>query len=57
MLGSPHAHARIRSIDTTVAEAMPGVVAVITHLNCPDKIYTTAGQGFPEPSPHDQRRP
>src|SRR5213594_1406868 len=27
---SPHAHARIRSIDTSAALAMPGVVAVIT---------------------------
>jgi len=55
MLGSPYAHAWIRSIDAKAAEAMPGVVMVISHLNCPDKVYTTAGQGFPEPSPHDQR--
>jgi putative selenate reductase molybdopterin-binding subunit len=55
MLTSPHAHAWIRSIDTSVAEAMPGVVAVLTHLNCPDRVYTTAGQGYPEPSPYDQR--
>ena len=34
---------------------MPGVVAVLTHENCPGKVYTTAGQGFPEPSPYDQR--
>jgi carbon-monoxide dehydrogenase large subunit len=27
---SPHAHARIRSIDTAAARAMPGVVAVLT---------------------------
>ncbi len=27
---SPHAHALIRSIDTTVAKAVPGVFAVIT---------------------------
>ncbi|MBH1966183.1 MAG: xanthine dehydrogenase family protein molybdopterin-binding subunit [Comamonadaceae bacterium] len=27
---SPHAHARILSIDTTAAQAMPGVVAVVT---------------------------
>jgi aerobic carbon-monoxide dehydrogenase large subunit len=27
---SPHAHARIRSIDTTAARAMPGVLAVLT---------------------------
>jgi putative selenate reductase molybdopterin-binding subunit len=55
LLGSPHAHARIRSIDCAAALALPGVVAVVTHENCPDQIYTTAGQGFPEPSPHDQR--
>jgi CO/xanthine dehydrogenase Mo-binding subunit len=29
-LRSPYAHARIRSIDTTEAEAMPGVLAVVT---------------------------
>ncbi len=55
MLTSPHAHAWIKSIDATAAEDMPGVVAVLTHLNCPDQVYTTAGQGFPEPSPYDQR--
>src|ERR1700742_2375033 len=27
---SPHAHAKIRSIDTTEAKTMPGVVAVLT---------------------------
>src|SRR6478735_5224556 len=27
---SPHAHARIKSIDTTAAKAMPGVVDVLT---------------------------
>ncbi|WP_372423345.1 xanthine dehydrogenase family protein molybdopterin-binding subunit [Salinarimonas chemoclinalis] len=27
---SPHAHARIRSIDTSAASAMPGVVAILT---------------------------
>ena len=30
ILRSPHAHARIRSIDTTKAEALPGVRAVMT---------------------------
>lgn len=29
-LRSPHAHARIRGIDTTAAAAMPGVVAILT---------------------------
>ena len=30
VLRSPHAHARIRSIDTTAAKATPGVLAVLT---------------------------
>lgn len=55
MLRSPYAHAMIEDIDTSAAEAMAGVVTVITHKNCPDKMYTSAGQGFPEPSPYDKR--
>ena len=35
MLTSPHAHARIRSIDTSKAEMIPGVMAVITAKNFP----------------------
>jgi len=33
---SPHAHARIVAIDTTAAEAMPGIRAVITGADFPD---------------------
>ena len=35
-LRSPYAHARIRSIDTTEAEAMPGVLAVVTSKDFTD---------------------
>ena len=35
ILRSPHAHARIVSIDTSAAEAMPGVKAVITGKDIP----------------------
>ncbi|MEZ6053261.1 MAG: xanthine dehydrogenase family protein molybdopterin-binding subunit [Planctomycetaceae bacterium] len=35
MLRSPHAHARIKSIDTTAAEAYPGVHAVVTNADLP----------------------
>lgn len=35
VLRSPHAHARIRSIDTRQAEALPGVKAVVTALDLP----------------------
>jgi len=55
LLTSPHAHAYIRRIDATRALALPGVVTVITHENCPDVWYNPAGQGFPEPSPYDRR--
>jgi 4-hydroxybenzoyl-CoA reductase subunit alpha len=37
ILHSPHAHARIRSIDTSAAEALPGVFAVVTGRETPVK--------------------
>jgi probable selenate reductase molybdenum-binding subunit len=55
MLRSPHAHARIVDIDVSAAEALPGVELVLTHRNTPDIRHTTAGQGWPEPSPYDTR--
>jgi putative selenate reductase molybdopterin-binding subunit len=55
ILRSPYAHAYIKSIDTKEAEKIAGVVAVITHKNCPDRYYGQAGQGFPEPSPYDRK--
>jgi len=53
ILHSPHAHARIARIDASKARAIPGVVAVLTHQDVPRVPYTTAGQGWPEPSPYD----
>jgi putative selenate reductase molybdopterin-binding subunit len=53
ILHSPHAHARILRIDASQARAMPGVVCVLTHEDVPRIPYTTAGQGWPEPSPYD----
>ena len=35
VLRSPHAHARILSIDTTGVEKYPGVLAVLTHKDLP----------------------
>ncbi|SHO49084.1 xanthine dehydrogenase family protein molybdopterin-binding subunit [Desulfopila aestuarii] len=55
ILRSPHASARIRTIDTSEAEAIPGVECVLTHLNTPTTRFTLAGQSFPEPSPYDRR--
>jgi CO/xanthine dehydrogenase Mo-binding subunit len=39
ILRSPHAHARILSIDTSKAEALPGVVAVATEADTPGKRF------------------
>ena len=36
VLRSPHAHARIKRIDTSKAEALPGVMAVVTNKDLPD---------------------
>uniref|UniRef100_A0A7C4YAW6 Aldehyde oxidase n=1 Tax=candidate division WOR-3 bacterium TaxID=2052148 RepID=A0A7C4YAW6_UNCW3 len=54
-LYSPHPFAEIIDIDTEDAEKMEGVEIVLTYKNTPDKLYTTAGQGFPEPSPYDKK--
>ena len=53
VLWSPHAHARIKSINADKARALPGVVCVVTHEDVPRVLKTTGGQGYPEPSPYD----
>jgi putative selenate reductase molybdopterin-binding subunit len=53
ILPSPHAHARIRRIDTRKAKALAGVHAVLTYKDVPRVPHTTAGQAWPEPSPYD----
>ena len=45
-LRSPHAHARIVSVDISQAVAMPGVHAVLTHDDVPGK--KTYGLEFPD---------
>src|SRR5258708_6454604 len=54
LLTSPHAHAVIRDIDVSEARALPGVHAVLTYKDVQRIPYTTAGQSWPEPGPHDQ---
>lgn len=53
VLHSPHAHALLRSIDTSRARQLPGVAAVLTWENLPRVIYSTAGQSDPIPGPLD----
>ncbi len=55
VLGSPHAHARIRSIDTTAARGIPGVVAVFTHEDAPAKRFSTARHEHRTDDPDDTR--
>ncbi|MCD6311023.1 MAG: molybdopterin-dependent oxidoreductase, partial [Elusimicrobia bacterium] len=55
VIGSPHPHAEIVSIDTSKAEKMEGVEYILTHKNSPKTWYTQAGQSYPEPSPYDQQ--
>ncbi len=54
MLTSPHAHARIMDIDTSKAEALPGVHAVLTYKNTPRVKHASGGQSYPQPLPYDQ---
>jgi putative selenate reductase molybdopterin-binding subunit len=53
VLHSPHAHARIKSIDVSKARAIPGVAAVLTWQDIPRVVYSTAGQSDPIPGPLD----
>jgi len=53
ILTSPHAHARIKEIDTSKAEALPGVHAVLTYRDVPRVPFYNAGQSHPSPSPSD----
>jgi CO/xanthine dehydrogenase Mo-binding subunit len=55
ILRSPHASARILSIDTGEALALSGVECVLTHEDVSKTRFTLAGQSFPEPSPYDRR--
>ena len=54
VLRSPHAHALIEEINLNRAKAVPGIEAIFTYKDCPDKRFTLAGQTYPEPSPYDR---
>jgi len=59
VLRSPLPHARIRSIDTSEAEKLPGVRAVLTHKNTIDTLYNSSASMMAIPTGHscplDQR--
>ncbi|MCQ2802557.1 MAG: molybdopterin-dependent oxidoreductase [Bacilli bacterium] len=54
ILRSPHAFAHIKKIDVSKAQALNGVELVLTYKDVPHVSFSRAGQGYPEPSPHDK---
>ncbi|MGV9820161.1 molybdopterin-dependent oxidoreductase [Nocardia xishanensis] len=53
VLPSPHPHARILSIDTAAAEALPGVRAVLTYADSPSVPFSTARHEWRTDDPDD----
>ena len=54
VLHSPHAHALVQEINTDIAMKVPGIEAIYTYRDVPDKRFTMAGQTYPEASPYDR---
>lgn len=55
LVRSPHAHARVVSVDASRAEALPGVVLVLTSRDSPDVLYSTARHESRLEDPDDTR--
>lgn len=53
-LRSPHANAMVVHVDTTAAQAVPGIECILTYEDVPQTRFTTAGQTYPELSPYDK---
>ena len=50
---SPHPHAWIRSIDTSAALRLDGVVAVLTYADSPTVRFSSARHHHPDDDPYD----
>ena len=55
LVRSPHPHARIRSVDTSAALALPGVAAVLSYPDSPPARYSTARHHHPGDDACDTR--
>ena len=55
LLRSPHAHARVLSIDSADALRIPGVEAVFTHEDSPAQLFSTAQHELYTDDPDDTR--
>src|SRR5665648_1094676 len=54
IMRSPHAFAKITSIDISRAEKVEGVECILTYKDVPKERFTLAGQSYLEPSPYDR---
>ena len=54
ILHSPYANAEIEDINIDIAMKVPGIEAIYTYKDAPQKRFTMAGQTYPEPSPYDR---
>lgn len=54
VLHSPHAHALVQEINTDIAMKVPGIEAIYTYKDVPNRRFTMAGQTYPEASPYDR---
>jgi CO/xanthine dehydrogenase Mo-binding subunit len=55
ILFSPVAHAKITKLDTSKAEALEGVKAVVTYLDSPDVLFKRMVRGISDEFPADER--
>lgn len=55
LLRSPHAFAKILSVDTSLAMKVPGVACILTHEDVPLRRLSAAGSNFPGNNPYDRR--
>ena len=55
LVRSPHAHAAIRAIDAREARGVPGLLAILTHEDVPDRLFSTARHDNPDDDPCDTR--
>jgi putative selenate reductase molybdopterin-binding subunit len=53
LLRSPHSHARILSIDTRLAERVPGLAHILTYRDSPAVRFSTARHHNPDDDPYD----
>ncbi|MFH9072503.1 molybdopterin-dependent oxidoreductase [Streptomyces alboflavus] len=55
LVRSPHPHARVLAVDKSAALGIPGVHAVLTHEDAPDRLYSSARHEHPTEDPDDTR--